>query len=103
MLIELIREYSVSSAKYEYPRTLANSTLIILFSKMLKFSNFISFKSKNILKDNSEYLGIFHLLKWIWDIGSLVLKPRVYHLIFIAPTIAHIFFIGMCARIRHWN
>jgi hypothetical protein len=43
---------------------LANSTLIILFSTMLNFSNFISFKSKNIVKENSEYLGIFHLLKW---------------------------------------
>jgi len=42
---------------------LANSTLIILFSEMLKFSKIISSKSKNIVKDNSEYLGIFHLLK----------------------------------------
>jgi hypothetical protein len=33
---------------------LANLTLIILFSEMLKFSNFISSKSKNIVKDNSE-------------------------------------------------
>ncbi len=40
-----------------------NSTLIILFSEMLKFSNFISFKSKNIVKDNCEYLGVFYLLK----------------------------------------
>ncbi len=50
--------------KKGYPSTLANLTLIILFSKMLKFSNFISSKSKNIFKNNSEYLGIFHLLKW---------------------------------------
>ncbi len=48
----------------KYLSTLANSTLIILFSTMLNFSNFISFKSKNIVKENSEYLGIFHLLKW---------------------------------------
>jgi hypothetical protein len=40
-----------------YPSTLANSTLIILFSKII-FS-----KSKNVVKDNSEYLGILHLLK----------------------------------------
>jgi hypothetical protein len=46
-----------------YPRTLANLTLIILFSEMLKFSKIISSKSKIIVKDNSEYLGIFHLLK----------------------------------------
>jgi hypothetical protein len=46
-----------------YPSTLANSTLIILFSEMLKFSKLISSNSKNIVKDNSEYLGIFHLLK----------------------------------------
>jgi len=31
--------------------TLANSTLIILFSEMLKFSNFISSKLKNIVKE----------------------------------------------------
>jgi len=37
---------------------LANSTIIILFSELLKFSKIISSKSKNILKDNSEYLGI---------------------------------------------
>jgi hypothetical protein len=30
----------------QYPNTLANSTLIILFSKMLKFSKIISPKSK---------------------------------------------------------
>jgi hypothetical protein len=42
-------------------------TLIILFSEMLKFSKkTISFKSKNIGKKNSEHLGIFHVLKWIF-------------------------------------
>ncbi len=41
----------------------ANSTLNILFSEMLKFSKLISSKSKNIMKDNSEYFGIFQLLK----------------------------------------
>jgi hypothetical protein len=70
---------------------------------MLKFSKIISFKSKNIVKDNNEYLGIFHLLKWIWDIEFLVSKPRVYYLIFMAWIVAHIFFIGMGARISHWN
>ncbi len=30
---------------------------------MLKFSKIISFQSKNIVKENSEYLGIFYLLK----------------------------------------
>jgi len=44
--------------------TLANLTLIILFSEMLKFSKIISSKSKiYIVKQNSGYLGIFHLLK----------------------------------------
>jgi hypothetical protein len=47
----------------KYPSTLANLTLIILFLKLLKFSKFISSKSKNIVKDNNEYLEIFHLLK----------------------------------------
>jgi len=32
-------------------------------SEMLKFSKIISSKSKNIVKDNSEYLKRFHLLK----------------------------------------
>jgi hypothetical protein len=49
--------------KASYLSTLANSTLIILFSEMLKFSNFISSKSKNAVKGNSEYLRVFHLLK----------------------------------------
>ncbi len=47
--------------------TLASSTLIILFSEMLKFSKTISFESKNIVKENSEYLGIFHFLKWMFQ------------------------------------
>jgi hypothetical protein len=42
---------------------LANSTLIILFSEMLKFSKMISSKSKKIVKDNSEYLGIFSFVE----------------------------------------
>jgi hypothetical protein len=43
--------------------TLANLTLITSYSEMLKFSNFISSKSKNIVKENSEYFKMFHLLK----------------------------------------
>jgi hypothetical protein len=39
-----------------YPSTLANLTLIILFTKMLKITKAISSKSKNIVKENSEYL-----------------------------------------------
>ncbi len=42
---------------FGYPNTLANSTLIILFSKMLKFSKINFSYSKISLKDNSEYLG----------------------------------------------
>jgi len=30
---------------------------------MLKFNKTISSKSKNIVKENNEYLGIFHLMK----------------------------------------
>jgi hypothetical protein len=45
-----------------YLSTLANLTLITLFSEILKFSKIISSKSKNLVKENSEYLGIFHLL-----------------------------------------
>jgi hypothetical protein len=46
------------------PSNLANSTLIILFSEMLKFSKIIFSKSNFFVKDRNEYLGIFHLLKW---------------------------------------
>jgi hypothetical protein len=47
----------------KYPSILANLTLIKLFFEMLKFSKIISSKSKTIVKDNNEYLRIFHLLK----------------------------------------
>jgi hypothetical protein len=47
----------------KYPSTLANLTLITLFSEILKISKIISSKLKNIVKDNNEYLGISHLLK----------------------------------------
>jgi len=46
-----------------YPSTLVNLTLIILYLKLLKFSKTIFSKSKNIVKDNSEFLRMFHLLK----------------------------------------
>jgi hypothetical protein len=46
-----------------YLSTLPKSTLIILFSKMLKRSKMISSRSKNIVKENSGYLRIFHSLK----------------------------------------
>jgi hypothetical protein len=47
-----------------YTSTLANSTLLISFSEMLKFSKFYFFQIKKpIVNDNPEYLGIFHLLK----------------------------------------
>jgi hypothetical protein len=42
---------------------LANSILIILFLEMSKISKNVSSKSKNIVKENSEYLRIFHFLK----------------------------------------
>jgi hypothetical protein len=53
--------------KKDYRSTLANSTLIILFSEMLKFSKIISSELKNIVKDNGKYLGILHLFKWIFQ------------------------------------
>jgi hypothetical protein len=44
-----------------YPSAFANSTLIILFSKMLKFKikKKRLFNSKIIGKENSEYVGVF--------------------------------------------
>jgi len=47
----------------KYPSIMANLTLIIFFFEILKFSKIIASKSKNILKNNSEYLETFHLLK----------------------------------------
>jgi hypothetical protein len=74
-----------------YLSTLANLTLIIYyFQNMLKFSKNYFFQIKYIYiyilwRKNSECLGIFHLLKWIFQklINSLfngyVLKwPRYY-------------------------
>ncbi len=58
-----MKSYLFSQLLGHYPSTLANLTLIILFSEMLKFSKIISSKSKNIVKENSEHLGIFNLLK----------------------------------------
>jgi len=48
----------------DIPYYLGQSDTNYIFSGMLKFSNIISSKSNNILKDNSENLGILHLLKW---------------------------------------
>jgi hypothetical protein len=53
--------YIICDASY-YLSNLPNSTLIILCYEMLEFSKIISFKSKNIVKDNSEYLGIYYWL-----------------------------------------
>jgi hypothetical protein len=57
------RNKQPSLIKQGVEHTLADSTLIISFSKMLKFSKMISSTSKNIVKDNSKYLKIFHWLK----------------------------------------
>jgi hypothetical protein len=65
LLIKTNEVWQLRNKYAKYPSTLANSALIILFSEMLKFSKMIFSKSKNIVKDNSEYLGILHLLKWI--------------------------------------
>jgi hypothetical protein len=46
----------VASSLVHYLSTLASSTLIILFLEMLKMSKNISSNSKNIVKENSEYL-----------------------------------------------
>jgi hypothetical protein len=56
-------DHKIREPHRQYAITLADSTLIILFSELLKFSQIISSKSKNIVKDNSQYLGTFHLLK----------------------------------------
>ncbi len=70
----LCKKYDLDAQPYflkGYPSsssTLTNSTPILLFSKMLKISKIISSKSIFFfVKENSEYLGIFHLLKWIFQ------------------------------------
>jgi hypothetical protein len=60
-----------------YPSMLANLTLVILFSEMLKFWKNISSKSKNIVKDNIEYFKIFHLLEWIFQIYLFIWRTCV--------------------------
>jgi hypothetical protein len=45
----------IKKSEGKYPNTLDNSTLIVLFLEFLKFSKIISSKSKNIVKDISEY------------------------------------------------
>ncbi len=61
-LYEKIETYTslknVRIAQHYYLNTLANLTLNILFSELLKISKIISSKSKNIVKDNSDYLRI---------------------------------------------
>jgi hypothetical protein len=59
----ILRRTSKLLHRNHYLNTLDSSTLVILFSKMLKFSKIISSKSKSIVKKNNEYLKIFHLLK----------------------------------------
>jgi len=36
----------------------------IIFRNVEKFKNYFVPKSKDIVKENNEYLGIFHLMKW---------------------------------------
>jgi hypothetical protein len=44
---------------------------------MLKSVEIISSKSKNIVKENSEYLGIFYLLKWKFQIELIIWQTCV--------------------------
>jgi hypothetical protein len=54
--------------KHWYLSTLANSTILILFSEMLKFSRKLFLPNqKNIVKENSGYWRIFHLVKWMFQ------------------------------------
>jgi hypothetical protein len=63
MTCAMVWEISMWQNKTNHLSTLASSTLNILFSEMLKFSKIIFSKSKNIVKKNSEYLGIFHFVE----------------------------------------
>ncbi len=61
----VLSTYPKTDIKCQYPSTLANSTLILLFSEMFENveNDIICSKSKDIVKENNEYLGTFHLLK----------------------------------------
>jgi hypothetical protein len=74
-LISMVGKYI--SFTLTYPSMLANLTLVILFSEMLKFWKNISSKSKNIVKDNIEYFKIFHLLEWIFQIYLFIWRTCV--------------------------
>ncbi len=85
---------------------MASSTLIILFSKMLKFSKIISSKSKNIAKENSEYFRIFHLLRWIFQNYLIIWQTcvemaKVLHVFFF--TYSFYFFINYPKWIEDWG
>jgi hypothetical protein len=53
-------DHKIRETRRQYSSTLADSTLI---SELLKFSEIISSKSKNIVKDNSEYLRKFSFVE----------------------------------------
>jgi len=44
---------------------------------MLNFQIFICSKSKDIVKENNEYLRIFHLLNWIFQNYLIIWQTRV--------------------------
>jgi hypothetical protein len=54
---------------------------------MLKFSKKNSSKSKKIVKENSGYLGISHLLKWMFQ-NYLIIQQTC---------------VEMAKVLRHWN
>jgi hypothetical protein len=51
-----------------YHSTFAASTLIILFSEMLKISDFFFWERTKFVKENIESSGILYLLKWKFQI-----------------------------------
>jgi hypothetical protein len=67
MICAMVWDISMWQNKTNLFSTLANSTLNILFSRMLKFSKIIFSKSKNIVKEIIQYLIIFRLLKWMFQ------------------------------------
>ncbi len=65
--LQVLLEYLPTWLKLESNKYRVRPLLILLFSEMLKFSKIIFSKSKNIVKYNGEYLGIFHFLKLIFQ------------------------------------
>jgi hypothetical protein len=57
--------YSITIVKCLYPSILGQFDINYVIFRIVKIFKNYFFQINFFLKDNSEHLGIFHLLKWI--------------------------------------